>query len=203
MLTARETLSTHLRQAGGVTMLFAATMLLLVAAAAAAMLQMLLTGRQLAMAQLDREIAFRGAEAALADAEAELLAAAAANHERFAQWPPAGECGSGAQAGLCNTAGAAVPVWQPWLQPGMPAPALGVPLGHFTGAAPPALQRDLDLHLGDLAVAPVLPRYVAEPLGDAPAGANGDREFPRLRITAIGFGRAASTRAVVQSILQP
>ena len=56
-------------QAGGITLLFAATMLLLVAATAAAMLQMLLAGRQLAAAGRDREIAFRAAEAALLEAE--------------------------------------------------------------------------------------------------------------------------------------
>lgn len=182
-------------QAGGVTLLFVATMLLLVSAAAAAMLQMLLAGRQLALAQREREIAFRAAEAALLDAETELLAAANGHNDRFDRWPAVGECGSGAQAGLCNTADAPVPVWQPWLQPAMPGADVGVPLGHFTGATPP----ELPLGVGG---SDVLPRYVAEPLGDAPAGADSER-LPRLRITAIGFGRTASARAVVQSILQP
>ncbi|QEZ47495.1 pilus assembly protein [Cupriavidus oxalaticus] len=183
-------------QAGGITLLFAATMLLLVAATAAAMLQMLLAGRQLAAAGRDREIAFRAAEAALLEAEAELLAAAGGSDDRFGQWPAAGECGRGAQAALCNTAHAGTPVWQPWLHGLATGLALGVPASGVAvvpGATLP------DAFAGSYTA----PRYVAELLDDGPVLDEGRPALPRLRITAVGFGRSPAVRAVVQSIVQP
>lgn len=178
-------------QAGGITLLFAATMLLLVAATAAAMLQMLLAGRQLAAAGRDREIAFRAAEAALLEAEAELLAAAGGSDDRFGQWPAAGECGRGAQAALCNTAHARTPVWQPWLHGLATDLAIGVPASGVA-IVPEAFAGSF-----------TAPRYVAELLDDGPMPDEGRPALPRLRITAVGFGRSPAVRAVVQSIVQP
>ncbi|BDB25128.1 pilus assembly protein [Cupriavidus sp. P-10] len=183
-------------QRGGITLLFAATMLLLVSATAAAMLQMLLAGRQLAVAGRDREIAFRAAEAALFAAEAELLAAAGGSGDRFGQWPAAGECGRGAQAALCNTAQARTPVWQPWLHGSATDLAIGVPVGSFAGVSEAFLPEAF-------AGSHTAPRYVAELLDDGPVIDEGRPALPRLRVTAVGFGRSPAVRAVVQSIVQP
>ncbi|MCO4861600.1 pilus assembly protein [Cupriavidus sp. WGlv3] len=187
-------------QAGAVTLLLCATLLLMVVLIAAATLQMLLSGRQLAVMQHERELAFRAAEAALRDGEAELLAAAASPNlqDRLALWPAPGRCGSGQQAGLCRPALAGPPVWQPWLRADAEVDVIGVPLGRFTGAALPAD-----------AAAQEPPRYVAEILDEAPAGYSApDPAFalapaPRMRVTAVGFGRTRAVRALLQSVIQP
>ncbi|SPR97881.1 pilus assembly protein [Cupriavidus taiwanensis] len=187
-------------QAGAVTLLLCGTLLLMVVLIAAATLQMLLSGRQLAVMQRERELAFRAAEAALRDGEAELLAAAASpdTQDRLSLWPAPGRCGSGQQAGLCRPALAGPPVWQPWLRADTEVDAIGVPLGRFTGAALPA----------DAAVQEP-PRYVAEILDEAPAGhsapdfASALDSSPRMRVTAVGFGRNRAVRALLQSVIQP
>jgi len=183
-------------QRGAVVLLFTATLLLLMVATATATLVFLLTGRQVAAWQVDRQVAFLAAEAALLDAETELLAAARQGpaSSRFDAWP--GRCGDGAQGGLCRTAAGEAPVWAPWLSGIQPAQATGIPMGHFTGASPPAPSAGA-----------LPPRYVAELLDDGPAGAplhgNASTGPPRLRITAIGFGRTPATRAVLQTVIQP
>ncbi len=187
-------------QAGAVTLLLCGTLLLMVVLIAAATLQMLLSGRQLAVMQRERELAFRAAEAALRDGEAELLAAAASpdTQDRLGLWPAPGRCGSGQQAGLCRPALAGPPVWQPWLRADAEVDAIGVPLGRFTGAALPA----------DAAVQEP-PRYVAEILDEAPASqgapdpASALASPPRMRVTAVGFGRNRAVRALLQSVIQP
>ncbi|WP_373378283.1 pilus assembly protein [Cupriavidus nantongensis] len=188
------------RQGGAVTLLLCGTLLLMVVLIAAATLQMLLSGRQLAVMQRDRELAFRAAEAALRDGEAELLAAAASldARDRLSLWPAPGRCGSGQQAGLCRPALAGPPVWQPWLRADADVDAIGVPLGRFTGAALPA----------DAATQEP-PRYVAEILDEAPAGYSAPdpaaalAPWPRIRVTAIGFGPTRTVRALLQSVIQP
>ncbi|MFJ4289014.1 hypothetical protein ACIP1U_04370 [Cupriavidus sp. NPDC089707] len=183
-------------QAGGITLLFAATMLLLVSATAAAILQMLLAGRQLAVAGRDREIAFRAAEAALLEAEAEVLAATGSQGDRLDQWPAAGQCSGGAQAWLCNTANARTPVWQPWLDGSATGLAIGVPVSTSAGV-PEAFVPEA------VAGSHTAARYVAELLDDGPLIDEGRPALPRLRITAVGFGRTPAVRAVVQSVIQP
>lgn len=85
------------RAEGSTTLLLTATMLLLVAATTLAGLQFLLASRQVVTYQLEQEIAFRAAETALLDAEAELKAAlgngASGVDSRLAAWPPPGQCG--------------------------------------------------------------------------------------------------------------
>jgi type IV pilus assembly protein PilX len=178
-------------------------MLLLVVLIAAGTLHMLLSGRQLAVMQRERELAFRAAEAALHDGEAELLAAAASRdtQNRLDLWPAPGRCGIGQQAGICRPALTGSPVWQPWLLADADADTVGVPLGRFTGAALPVRLP------GAGTLEP--PRYVAEILDETPAGfsapdpAVGHAPAPRIRITAIGFGRMRAVRAVLQSVIQP
>ncbi len=192
LLPCERPLRASCGESGGATLLFVAVLLMLAAGAAGVMLHFLLASRQIVASQLDREIAFRAAEAALLDAESELLAAArpGGQSDRFENWPPAGQCGRAAQAGLCRPAERTAPVWQAWLQPGGQPDAIGVPLGTFSGATLPALPPGA-------AGTATLPRYVAEPIG----GGAGD-SF-RLRVTAIGFGRSIATRAIVQSEVQP
>ncbi|WP_439668128.1 pilus assembly protein [Cupriavidus necator] len=190
--------------AGAVTLLLCATMLLLVVLTAAGTLHMLLSARQLAVMQLEREIAFRAAEVALLDAESDLLAAAISQDMmgRLGIWPAPGHCGSGQQAGVCRPAVTGPPVWQPWLLADTSADAVGVPFGRFSGATLPVLP-------AGAAGTRELPRYVAEILDEAPSGystpdaPSATTPAPRIRITAIGFGRSRAVRAVLQSVIQP
>jgi Tfp pilus assembly protein PilX len=185
-------------------LLVCGTMLLLVVLISAGVLHMLLSGRQLAVMQLEREIAFRAAEVGLLDAEADLLMAATSQDMagRLGHWPAPGHCGSGAQSGVCRPALAGPPVWQAWLLADANADAVGVPLGRFTGATLPVLP-------AGAAGTRELPRYVAEILDEVPPGysaadaAFGTMLAPRIRITAIGFGRSRAVRAVVQEVIQP
>ncbi|MDQ0141641.1 pilus assembly PilX family protein [Cupriavidus necator] len=191
------------RQAGAVTLLLCGTMLLMVVLIAAATLHMLLSGRQLAVMQRERELAFRAAEAALRDGEAELLAASSLDtQDRLGLLPAPGRCGSGQQAGICRPALTGSPVWQPWLRADAEVDAIGVPLGRFTGAALPA-------PLAGAGATAQPPRYVAEILDETPAGysvpdpAVALVPAPRMRVTAVGFGRSRAVRALLQSVIQP
>lgn len=185
---------------GGATLLFAATLLLLAVFTGAAALQFLLSTRQLATLQLDREIAFRAAEVALLDGEADVLAAAAGSgpRGRLEPLPASGTCGSGMQAGVCVPAPDSMPVWQAWLAGTGSPDDVGVPFGTFTGKTMPGLPEGI-------AGTAIAPRYVAEPIGDAAAfdGYGQERPATRFRVTAIGFGRSRDTTAVVQSVIQP
>lgn len=195
---------------GGVTLLVTGVLLSMSAAVVAAALYVVLSGRQALSDRLDREIAFRAAEVALLDAEADVFGAAsgAARGERLDHWPAPGRCGEGPQRGLCVpgprvgkvTAASMYPIWQPWLDRTRPEDRIGVTLGTFTGATLPVMP-------AGVAGPTVLPRYVVELL---PRHASGERidapmamPRPRLRITAMGQGRDPSVRVVLQTIVQP
>jgi type IV pilus assembly protein PilX len=189
------------RANGAATLLFTATLLLLMSATVGAGLHFLLFSRKVVSTLADREAAFRAAEAALIDAEDELLAAARLGmaSARFAAWPAAGQCGAGAQAGLCTPLSESSPVWLKWLGSHPDALGIGVVLGHFSGATLPQ-------STGIPLAAP--PRYLAEWLEAPPAQWDatdlpGQPSWPRLRVTAVGFGHTTATRAVVQSVVQP
>jgi Tfp pilus assembly protein PilX len=182
-------------------------MLLLIVATTMAGLHFLLSSRQLAAYQLDREIAFRAAETALLDAEAELLealrAGASGSNTRLAAWPPPGQCGHGAQRGLCRPAANAPPPWDDWLGSRRPERVTGIALGTFSGVTLPELPRGA-------AGANTMPRYIVELLHERPPGewlgadyAAGVGPRPRFRITALGMGRDAAVSSLLQSEFQP
>ena len=128
---------------GSTTLLLTASMLLLVAATTLAGLQFLLASRQVTTYQLEQEIAFRAAETALLDAEAELMAAlsngASGVDARLAAWPPPGQCGTGPQRGLCRPAPNMPPPWVGWLDSRRADEATGIAMGTFSGVTLPAL----------------------------------------------------------------
>ncbi|GAB7546163.1 pilus assembly protein [Cupriavidus sp. 8B] len=196
------------RRAGGsTTLLLTAVMLLLVAATTLAGLHFLLFSRQVTAYQLEREIAFRAAETALIDAEAELLdalrAGAPGANARLAAWPPPGQCGSGAQRGLCRPAANVPPPWVDWLDSRRQDDVTGIALGSFSGASLPTLPPGAVGAIG-------MPRYVVELLHERPPGeqlgpdyAVGTSLRMRFRITALGTGRDAAVRRLLQSEFQP
>lgn len=199
MLTFRQ-------QRGAALLAFVAMLVLLMGGLCAAATHFLLASRQLASQPLDREIAFRAAEAALLDAEADVLAAIASDSLRLANWPAPGTCASGGQRGICMADGDRR-AWQPWLDGDAAGDAagdiagdiagdgtahLGVALGTFTGAQLPALPAQV---IG----ATTLPRYLIEISDEPPAPGM----WPRLRLVALGLGRDPDVRVVLQTEFQP
>jgi len=143
----------------------------------------------------DRVVARAAAEAALADAQADIGGGAQPSSERAGWFAGAGGfvegCGRGSQdLGLCLPAAASLPaVWQSL---GL-ADETGVPLvpyGRYTGAL-------LATGIGILPAR--LPGYLIEALAPAGAGPPADRFY---RITAIGFGTRAATQVVLQAVVR-
>lgn len=178
---------------GAALLAFVATLMLLMGGICAAATHFLLAGRQLASQPLDREIAFRAAEAALHDAEADLVAAIQQGSTRLAGWPAPGTCADGAQRGICMADGDHR-VWQAWLDGDVSDAAanIGVALGTFTGAQLPALPAAV---IG----ATTLPRYLIAIRGAPPTPGM----WPRMRIVALGMGRDPAVRVVLQTEFQP
>lgn len=139
----RATAARCFRADGSTTLLLTATMLLLVVATTMAGLDFLLSSRQVAAYQLAREIAFRAAETALLDAEAELLAAlragSAGADARLAAWPSPGQCGRGAQLGLCRPDANVPAPWEDRLAAHRPDEGVGIAVGTFSSATLPDL----------------------------------------------------------------
>lgn len=185
---------TRRTQAGIAVLAFVTTMLVLTASVCAAAMHFLHAGRQLAGLQLDREIAFRAAEAALLDAEADLLAATTSPHPRLASWPAAGHCGLEAQRGIC-LASAGQPAWWPWLEGGPPESVPALSIGAFTGVRMPDLPEGV-------AGATHPPRYLIEVV-DHHQTLAGTTQWPRFRMTALGLGRDPSVRVLLQTEFQP
>jgi Tfp pilus assembly protein PilX len=180
-------------QSGAALLAFLATLMLVMAAISAAAMHLLLAGRTMTSQWLDREIAFRAAEVALLDAEADLIAATTDHGSaRLASWPQPGACGTGPQQGLCRADGD-VSAWLPWLSGDAPN-GTGIALGAFTGATMPALP---DGVIG----ATTPPRYLIEVLENGTGMLAG--MWPRFRITALGLGRDTSVRVLLQTEFQP
>lgn len=146
----------------------------------------------------DRELAFQLAEAGLADAQRDIeggsdpASARAVLFERGNVEGFIDGCGRGADvnAGLC-TAGLQAPVWRTNDLAADGEPARTAEYGRFTGAMLPVGRGTLPARL---------PRYLIEAMPDARAGQDASRRSGALyRITAIGFGVNANTRAVLQA----
>ena len=184
----------NLRPHSGAELLaFLSSLLLMMGSIGAAAAHLLFAGRSMTSQWLDREIAFRAAEVALLDAEADLIAAIVdVGGWRLASCPTPGTCGTGAQRGLCMADGD-MTAWMPWLEGNLPAD-LGIETGTFTRITMPILPADV---IG----ATTAPRYVIEPLDDR-TGLTADA-WPRFRITALGFGRDTGVRALLQTEFQP
>jgi len=153
----------------------------------------------------DAEIAFQSAEAALIDAELDILGPNTSTSSRLCLFNNKDDsafvpgCGGlGANLGLCAPApSGATPAWM--TADLSPASKTSVPYGAFTGRV---------LVTGKGATPAALPRYVVEVMRN-----NGGWEADRLqsasagkttnifRVTAIGFGLRKETQVVLQTNL--
>ena len=154
----------------------------------------------LASARLERDrvVARAAAEAALADAQADIGGGAqpsSARADGFAMASGFAEgCGRGSQdLGLCLPAAAPLPaLWQS-LDLADAADVAGAPLvpyGRYTGAV---------LATGGGILPARLPGYLIEALPPAGAGPPAHRFY---RVTTIGFGTRATTQVVLQAVVR-
>lgn len=169
------------------------TVILLLATAAT---QMALQGEKSSRNDRDRQIAFQAAEAALADAEADIEQARAhffGNEAAIVTVLAEGACGIGEQnplLGICRRLSEhAVPAWKQIDFVADREHMQSVPYGHFTGNR---------FQTGGGMLPSLPPRYLIESLPERIPGQSLDRARYLYRITAIGFG----TRPVTQVALQ-
>lgn len=206
MLRARDDAMRLPAARGAITLISVIVLSTLTLGLAGALLVLLMAGHQAIGQRLEREIAFRGAEIALLDGERDLSTATAAmadiaaseppagRNARFVSWPPAGQCGTDAQRGLCSPAAGQPPPWRTWMDGVLPADGIGVPLGNVTGAALPLIPPEM-------AGTTTVPRYLIERLPPKNAGGSAPAGLPpqRYRITALGQGRDPAARVVLQT----
>lgn len=147
----------------------------------------------------DRLMARAAAEAALADAQADIEGGASPSSAR-AGWLAAGSggfaegCGQdGQDLGLCLPAPSdAFPVWQRVDLAAIDGAPL-VPYGRYTGAV---------LATGAGILPARLPGYLIEKIEPATAGSEPPPAALFYRVTAIGFGTRAATRVVLQAVVR-
>ena len=177
-----------------VTVLFVLIAVLIVAVSAATAA---LNAEKSARNERDRHIAFQAAEAALADAERDILAVDPAS-PRAALFAPGsalgfndgcGERAGDPHLGLCARVEA--PGVPAWIAANLAEGEAGAPYGTFTGAIMPT-------GAGTLPARP--PRYIIELMPFPRAGEDaGEAVANFYRITAMGFGARDATRVVLQS----
>lgn len=184
-----------------VLLLLAIVMVLGVSAA-----QLALVNEVAARSDRDTEIALQAAEAALVDAERDVLgpnADASArlclfDHRDIAAF--AAGCGTGRNLGLCA---AAAPGETPaWMAADLsPASAVAVPYGRFTGQSYVSGEDQ-----GAVPAHP--PRYVVEAIRNRGGweahrlqGAGAEQATHLFRVTAVGFGVDARTQVMLQTTL--
>lgn len=188
---------TRERGAALVTVLFVLAAVLIVAVSA---VHSALNAEKSARNERDRHIALQAAEAALADAERDILALDPAT-PRAAMFEPGSAlgfvagCGKGAGEpglGLCSRVEApGVPAWvgAPLASDGDDAGA--VTYGDFTGARMPTGAGTLPSRR---------PRYIIELMPFPQAGEDASQPAANFyRITAMGFGSRPATKVVLQA----
>jgi type IV pilus assembly protein PilX len=194
----------HRRRGEGFSLIMVLLLLVVVTVLGVGAAQLSLVNERSARSDRDNEIALQAAEAALIDAELDILGPNASKSARLCLFnnkdvaPFVEGCGSGANLGLCapNEPGT-TPAWMKAdLSPGS---TTSVAYGTFTG-------QKYVVGLG--ATSAALPRYIVEVMRN-----NGGWQANRLesagsgnatnifRVTAIGFGVDAETQVVLQTNL--
>lgn len=142
----------------------------------------------------DQQVAWQAAEAALIDAEVDMIGATATRKTLFngsSQTAFVAGCGtSGTSIGLCDTAVAGKPAWLTVDFTATGASAATTAFGAFSGHTFAA---------GGVGVQPAkVPRYIIELVPD-PVGDKSNPTF-LYRVTSMGFGPRADIQAVLQML---
>lgn len=186
-----------LKNAKGSALVMSLLMLTVILLLATAATQMALQGEKSSRNDRDRQIAFQAAEAALADAEADIEQARAhlfGNEMAIGTALAEGECGAGEQnplLGICRRLGEqAVPAWKQIDFVSDGAHMQSVPYGHFTGSR---------FQTGSGMLPSLPPRYLIESLPERLPGQTLETARYLYRITAIGFGARPLTQVALQT----
>jgi len=147
----------------------------------------------------DRQIAFQAAEAALGDAEIDLMGPNSSASSRDANLDSrnlqlfASGCGStAANRGLCNTNTSTTPLYKSIDFEATGASRRYVTLGEFTG-------RNSSFSTGNSALPAQLPRYIVETIPyNVPGGCPNQNAF---LITSLGYGLNQQTQVMLQSVI--
>jgi len=158
--------------------------------------QIALMGERGARNDRDQQVAWQAAEAALIDAEADMLNSN--NATRKAQFDGkstvgfAQGCGASSPLrGLCDLVQTGKPAWLTVDFGSTDADAKAVEFGEYTGHS---------FAMGNVGVQPAqAPRYLIELVPD-PVGDKGEPPKFLYRVTAMGFGPRSDTQAVLQMI---
>lgn len=192
------------RRSGGFSLVTVLLLLVVVTVLAVGAAQLSLVNERSARNDRDNEIALQAAEAALIDAELDILGPNPSTASRLCLFnnkevaPFVEGCGSGANLGLC--APSAPGTTPAWMKADLsPASKNSVAYGTFTGQA---------YVVGKGVTPAALPRYVVEVVRsvggwqtDRLENASAGNASYIFRVTAIGFGVDAQTQVVLQTNL--
>ena len=192
------------RRSGGFALVTVLLLLLVVTVLSVGAAQLSLVNERGARSDRDTEIALQAAEAALVDAELDILGPNPHPSARLCLFndkdvaPFVQGCGTGANLGLCApTEPGTTPAWM--RADLSPSGMKSVPFGTFTG------QKYL---VGKGATPAALPRYIVEVIraqggwqANRLESASAGRATHIFRVTAIGFGVEAETQVVLQTNL--
>ena len=159
-----------------------------------------LMGEKAARNDRDRQIAFQAAEAALGDAEIDLMGPNAASNSRVCEMYSkkisifAEGCGNTAAGrGLCATnTSAAKPIYKSINFEDTSAARRYVNLGEYTG-------RNIGFSTGSSALPAQLPRYIVETIPFTVPG--GEANTKAFLVTGLGYGLNQKTQVMLQSVI--
>ncbi len=197
----------------GVTLIVVMLILIIISILGVGAAQIAIMGEKGSRNERDMQLAWQSAEAALIDAEFEMVPVATGSggalltSPRRDQFVPQNfivNCGNaGIQKGLCAEVSGVNPNQPAWLTVDLTSSVNTTPLGSFTGRA---------FQTNATGILPgKLPNYIIEqipdtsPLGNAGRGSNGGNANPFLyRVTAMGFGPGTNpkSQAVTQMIFR-
>lgn len=195
----------HFRRQTGAALIVCLLMLSVVLLLGVAAAQIALQEEKTSRNDMDRQIAFQAAQAALSDAELDIQASPDADRSRshlfsiegLSEFSENGNfaCGAGSTnkfLGVCLVAEDETPSWQIVDFLDTAASSMqSVPYGQFTGQ---------EFQAGVGTIAEQVPRYLIEVMLDKMPGQYANQQRYIYRITAIGFGMRQKTQVVLQAL---
>lgn len=193
-ITTQTTTRALDRQQAGVSLIIVMLILVIVSLLGVSGVQISIMSERGARNDRDQQIAWQAAEAALIDAEVDMIGATATRRTLFdgkAQSPFIPGCGSSSTSiGLCDLVLTGNPAWLTVDFTTTDSNARTTPFGLFTSRTFAA---------GGVGIQPAkAPRYVIELVPD-PVGDKSDPSF-LYRVTAMGFGPRDDIQAVLQML---
>lgn len=190
----------HPKRQQGIALIVVLILLSAIFLMAAVGSRLTLLGEKSARNDRDRQIAFQAAEAALNDAEIDIMGPNAASNSRVCQVSSrkielfAAGCGNDASSrGLCGTnTSTTTPLYKSINFEDTSTSRRYVKLGEYTG-------RDGGFSSGNSALPAQLPRYIVEAIPFSMPG--GQTNHKAFLITGLGYGLNQRTQVMLQSVI--